>query len=95
MSTGCACHMAAYHGILPPPLPLSAFRAPRKMVWFMLRSLVASPISAPLPRPVCLRLAIGIFVAFTKVQRRRAAAADKSHEIITRVTVNAVKLPPL
>jgi len=93
MSTGCACHMAAYHGILPP---LSAFRAPRKMVWFMLRSLVASPIPAPpLPRPVCLRLAIGIFVAFTKVQRRRAAAADKSHEIITRVTVNAVKLPPL
>lgn len=48
-------------------------------------------------------LAIGIFVAFTKVQREhwqlvaRQCAADKSHEIITRVTVNAVKLsdPPL
>lgn len=48
-------------------------------------------------------LAIGIFVAFTEVQREhwqlvaRQCAADKSHEIITRVTVNAVKLsdPPL
>lgn len=89
-----ACRLATT--CLPPPACL----------W----SLVACSPPPPSLDAVCLllfalrssTLAIGIFVAFTKVQREhwqlvaRQCAADKSHEIITRVTVNAVKLsdPP-